>query len=358
MSKVASLWSRLGEVAGLVATPLRPADYVALIWPGAAPRKARVDAVHDEAPGVRTLTLRPGRGWRGHRAGQHVALGVAIAGRLVTRTFTISSAPERPDGRVTVTVKARPGGRVSSALVNDVAVGAFLSLGSPAGELVIDEQPRVPSLFVTGGSGITPIASMLRSFAARGAMPDILHVHHARTPDEVIFGEELRALAIDHPTYRLIEVHTAFDRRRLDTARLDAWCPDWREREAWACGPPAMLEALTASFASAGKADRLHVERFAAVTAPPPPNATGGRVTFASSGVTTRADGTTALLVVAEQAGLAPRHGCRMGICHSCDATLTAGRVRDLRTNSSIDEPGARIQICVCAAAGDVELTL
>ncbi|HET9989517.1 MAG TPA: hypothetical protein VFQ65_13390, partial [Kofleriaceae bacterium] len=94
MTKVAStLWSRLGEVASLVATPLLPLHYVELLRPHA--RQARVEAVRDEAPGVKTLVLRPGRGWQLHRAGQHVRVGVAIDGRLVSRTYSISSPPER-----------------------------------------------------------------------------------------------------------------------------------------------------------------------------------------------------------------------------------------------------------------------
>ncbi len=360
MAKVSSLWSRLGEVASLVATPLLPSHYLALVWPLAAAhtRQARIEAVHEEAPGVRTLTLRPGRGWRPHRAGQHVQVGVAIAGRLATRTYTISSSPERRDGCITITVKAQPDGRVSRALVHDVSVGAFLTLGLPAGEFVLPATLPGRTLFVTAGSGITPVASMLRTLAARRAMPDLVHVHHARTPADVIFGEELRALALEHPRYRLIEVHTAFDRQRLGTARLDALVPDWRERDAWACGPQALLEAITASFAEADRADALHVERFRAPLAPLPATTEGGEVRFTTSGVAARADGRTPLLRIAEDAGLAPRHGCRMGICHSCDATLTSGCVRDLRTGTAIDEPGARIQICVCAAAGDVELTL
>jgi ferredoxin-NADP reductase len=292
----------------------------------------------------------------------------------VTRTYSISSAPERRGGCIDITVKGQ--GRVSNAL-HAIEVGAFVTLGAPGGEFVLPEALEVAQagsenetaqqlLFVTGGSGITPIASMLRSLAARKVMPDVVHVHYARTAEDVIFGEELRSLAVDHPGYRLIEIHTANDRRRFDGARFAAVVPDWRAREAWACGPQSLLDAIGVAFAGAqphvgqGLRPRLHVERFRAALAVLPPNASGGRVRFAASAPhqLIDADAATPLLHVAERAGLAPKSGCRMGICHTCDSTLVAGCVRDLRTGVAIDEPGARVQICVCAAAGDVELAL
>jgi ferredoxin-NADP reductase len=336
--KSASIWSRL---AGLAATPLAPSHYLSLVRPHRD--QARVEAVHDETPDVRTLTLRTGVP---HRAGQHVRVQLAVDGRLITRMYSISSA-ERTDGRIAITVKAQ--GRVSRAL-RDVKPGDHLSIGSPEGDFVLPAAPR-HLLFVTGGSGITPIASMVRTLAERGALRDIVHVHHARTPNDEIFGRELRALAAAHPGYRLTIVHTHADRRRLSASRLDKLVPDWRTRETFACGPASMLAALTTIV------DRLHLERFTSALAPLPANDSGGCVRFVASRIQTRSDGRTPLLRVAEDAGVNAPHGCRMGICHSCDATLVAGRVRDLRTGD-LAEPGTRIQICVCAAAGDVDLDL
>jgi len=355
-----SFWSRLTELAGLVATPLAPSHYVALVRPLAAThlRQARVEAVHDETADARTLTLRPGHGWQAHRAGQYVRVGVEIDGRIATRTYSISSSPERGDGCITITVKAQPDGRVSQALVRRVTAGTYLALGAPEGDFVLPDPPPAAPLFLTAGSGITPVMSMLSTLAARGAMLDVTHVHLARTARDVIFGDELRALAAAHPGYRLTILHTQDDPRRISAARLDELVPDWRVREAWACGPHALLETLTACFAEAGRADALHVERFAAAFATATASDAGGRVRFAGSAREARADGRTPLLRVAESSGVAAPHGCRMGICHSCDTTLVSGCVRDLRTGERIAEPGTRVQICVCAAAGDLELAL
>jgi ferredoxin-NADP reductase len=358
MSAASFLWSRLGAVAKLVATPLLPSHYLAMVHPLAAThvRHARVEDVRDEAPGVRTLTLRPGRGWRRHRAGQHVRVGLAIDGRIATRTYSISSSPDRSDGCITITVKQQ--GRASRALVHDVEVGVFVTIGMPEGDFVIDDRASVRPLFITGGSGITPVASFIRTWALRGSMPETFHIHYARTHDDVVFGEELRQIALDHPTYHLIAIATADQPARFSGARLDELVPDWHERDAWACGPQSLLTAIETVFERAERRHALVTERFRAPVATVPNGARAGVVRFGASGVTARADARTPLLQLAEAAGLAPAHGCRMGICHSCDTKMVSGCVRDLRTGARIDEPGARIQICVCAAAGDVELTL
>jgi ferredoxin-NADP reductase len=355
-SESAAIWSRITNLVGLVATPLVPSHYVALVSPLAAThaRKARVVAVTDETADTRTLTLRPGRGWQTHRAGQHVRIGLAVDGRIATRTFSISSAPERSDGCITITVKAQPHGRLSPALVREVAVGSYVSIGLPEGDFVLPEALPAKLGFITAGSGITPVMAMLRSLAGRGDLPDIAHVHHAKHARDVIFGDELRALAAAHPRYRLHIVYSSKEPRRFSEQRLDELVPDWRERETWACGPEGLLDAVESCFA--GRA--LHVERFGAKLAPVPADAAGGQVRFATSQSITRTDGRTSLLVVAEQAGVSAPHGCRMGICHTCDTTLISGCVRDLRTGERIDQAGVRIQVCVCAAAGDVELAL
>jgi ferredoxin-NADP reductase len=351
-------------VAGLAATPLAPSHYLALFSPLWATHRldARVESIHYETFDARTLTLRPGRNWRVHRAGQHVQIGVDLDGRRVTRTYSIASSPDRADGRIAITVKAIPGGRVSRFLTCDVRPGAVVSLSLPQGDFVLPDAVPVRPLFITAGSGITPVMSMLRTFALRGTMPDVAHVHYAPSSGDVIFGDELRALAAAHDRYRLSVVHTREGAdKRFTPWQLGALCPDWRDREAWACGPAGLLDALTDHYEAAGLSQRLHVERFHARHAKLPAGAegtAGGRVRLRRSGVEVDADGRTPLLHVAEKAGVDAPHGCRMGVCHTCDATLVGGCARDLRTGALIDEPGARIQPCVCAAAGDLEIDL
>jgi ferredoxin-NADP reductase len=285
-----------------------------------------------------------------------------------TRTYSISSEPERADECITITVKAIPGGRMSQVLVRQLKPGDYLPIGLPQGDFVLPDAVPVKPLFVSAGSGITPIMSMLRSLIAQERLPDVTHLHYAPHAYDVIFGRELKELAQRHPRYKLHLLYTREDaregaggaskERHFSAAQLAALCPDWQTREAYACGPQGLLDAVEAHYAREGRAAQVHTERFRAPLAEAPSEVATGTVRFAKSAKATASDGRTNLLRIAEDAGLNPAHGCRMGICHACDVTLKAGCVRDLRTNALVSEAGQLVQICVCAAAGDVELDL
>jgi ferredoxin-NADP reductase len=358
-----SIWARVADVASLATTPLTPAHYIELVRPrgDATSLRARIEAVRDETADSRTLTLRPGRGWRPHRAGQFVRISAAIDGRIVTRTYSVSSSPDRRDGCVTITVKAIAGGLMSRFLVRDAKPGDYVTLGLPQGDFVLPDGPPVRALFVTAGSGVTPVRSMIWTLALRGALRDVVHVHYAPTARDAIFAPELAHLAEESPGYRFVLVTTrdgAPHTNHFDAARFGALVPDWKSRRAWACGPEALLGTVEGAFAEASIGSSLTLERFRSKLAPVAPTASGGRVRFGLSRADVEADGHTSLLDVAERAGVRPASGCRMGICHSCDATMVSGCVRDLRTGERISEPGTRVQVCVCAAAGDVEIDL
>jgi ferredoxin-NADP reductase len=323
------------------------------LWPSREPR-GRVEAVIPETADAASLLIRPGRGWTGHRAGQYVRVGVDIDGVRHWRSYSLSSPPEGADGCVTITVKADPGGLVSPYLAHRVAPGTIVHLAAAQGEFVLPEPLPARLLFLTAGSGITPVAAMLRSLAVQGRMPDAVLVHSAPTPEDVIFGAELRTLAARFPSLRLYERHTRTS-GRLTMAQLCGLCPDWRRHHVWACGPARMLDDAERHWRRAGLGDRLHVERFRPTTTS---GGVGGRVSFTASGRQADADGATPLLAVGENAGVLMPSGCRMGICYSCVARLRSGRVRDLRTGQEHGDEGELIQTCVSAAAGSVEIDL
>ena len=340
------------RVASRLTTPLLPDDYLGMVAPLWSTRelRARVEQVLPEADGATTLVLRPGPDWRGHVPGQSVRVAVELDGVRHWRSYSLSSPP-RPDGRLTLTVKAVPGGSVSRQLARSTPVGAVLPLGQASGEFHLPATVTRPLLFVTAGSGLTPVMAMLRGLAPTG-VPDAVLVHSAPTADRVLFGAELRGLARDHRRFRLVERHTAVD-GRLDLADLDALVPDWQERQAWVCGPAGLLDAAEQRWA--GLPGRLAVERFRPRLLADD-GTQGGPVTFARSGRTVETAG--GILDAGEGAGVLMPSGCRMGICHGCVVPLLQGRVRDLRTGAVHGEEGDLVQTCVSAPCGPVELDL
>jgi ferredoxin-NADP reductase len=354
MAKLRS-WRR---AANSLTTPLLPADYLGLLNPlwSTRARHGRVTDVRRETADAVTLTIRPGRGWAPHRAGQWVRVGVQINGIWQSRTYSVTSAVQVPAGSFTITVKAIEAGRVSPHLVHATAPGTVLRLDPPQGEFCLPPAMSRGALFLTGGSGITPVMGMLRTLLSAGDLPDAVHVHSARRREDAIFGADLRGMATRFPAYRLHEQHTETD-GYFRLAQLDEICPDWREREVWACGPVGMLDAIEKHWANAGLSDLLHVERFQAQIFAPP-DAEGGTVSFTKTGRDAEAPAGQPILEVGEAAGLTMPHGCRMGICFTCVSPLRSGQVRDLRTGEIHGEEGDLIQTCVSAAAGPCSIDL
>ena len=341
-----SLLDTLVRRGAALTTPFLPDDYLALVDPLWSTRelRGRVERIQPEAGGAATLTLRTGRGWTTHTAGQWVGLGVELDGVRHWRSYSLTG-PVRPDRRITVTVKAM--GRVSDQLVHRTVAGTLVRLRPPAGEFVLSTTPTRPSLFLTAGSGVTPVMGMLRARRTTSAV----HVHSAPTAADVIFGAELRGYG-----HRFLERHTGAD-GRLRMAELDGLVPDWRHRETWACGPAGLLDAAERHWSDAGLAHLLHVERFTPATYADP-GATGGVATYTRSGRTT--DTTTApattLLDAGEAAGVLMPSGCRMGICLGCVVPLLSGQVRDQRSGVVHGEPGDLIQTCISSPAGPCAL--
>jgi stearoyl-CoA 9-desaturase NADPH oxidoreductase len=346
----------LRRAAGALTWPLNPADYLGALRADEGLGNAVVEGIARPTADAVTLTLRTPRGFARHQAGQFVRLGVDIDGVRHTRCYSISSAPERDDGCIEITVKAIAGGRVSAYLNELLQVGTRVQLDAPAGDFVLPERLPGRLLFITAGSGITPVMSMLRSLDARGTVPYLTIIHAAPDAASMIYGDELAALAARHPRISLHRIHTR-TQARFDVTQLDALCRGWELCETWACGPDALLQQLEDHWQQAGIDARLHVERFrprALVAA----DAAAGRVQFLRSGRIADGRGDQPVLDLAELHGMAPAHGCRMGICHGCTATLKAGCVRDLRNGKTFSDEGDLVQICVCAPVGDVEIEL
>jgi len=342
----------LRRIAERITTPLLPDDYLKLANPlwSARELRGKVLEVRRETVDSATLVIKPGWGFTfDYQPGQYIGIGVQIDGRFRWRSYSLTSPPSRTSRTITITVKAMPEGFLSTHLVEGLAPGTIVRLAAPQGNFTMPDPAPAKVLFITGGSGITPVMSMLRTLARRDQITDIVHLHSAPTESDVLFADELTGLADRYDSYTLRPRFTRTE-GRFDLAKLDAEVPDWRERQVWACGPEGMLDAAQAAWKAAGLEDNLHLERFA--VSRKPVHGAGGKVEFARSGKTVTVDAATSLMEAGEDAGIRMPFGCRMGICQSCVVGLIDGHVRDLRTGVE-HEPGSRIQTCVSAASGD-----
>jgi len=342
----------LRGIGSRITTPLLPDDYLHMINPlwSARELRGKIVEVVKETETAATLVIKPGWGFSfDYRAGQYVGIATQVEGRWHWRSYSLTSAPTKDQGHIAITVKAMPEGFLSGHLVNGLEPGTIVRLAAPKGDFVLPDPPPGKVLFLTAGSGVTPVMAMLRTLDRRDTMPDVVLVHSAPSGREVLFRKELHALAEKHPTLRLHEQLTD-DMGMLKLDELGDVCPDWMDREAWACGPPAMLDAAEKLWKGNRIPSRLHLERFSVALAGS--GGEGGTVTFQKDGRTVEADGATTLLDAGEKAGIQMPFGCRMGICQSCVVPLLAGSVRDLRSGTEHHE-GDRIQTCISAAAGD-----
>jgi stearoyl-CoA 9-desaturase NADPH oxidoreductase len=323
--------------------------YLELIRPELTIRDARaeVTAVRRQTDRSVTLTLRPNRVWGGFRAGQFVRVGVEIDDVRRTRTYSPASSEHGRDRSFELTVTAHPEGVVSRHLREHARTGTIVHLGAARGDFVLPPQRPERLVLISGGSGVTPVISMLRSLCDEGHAGEITFVHYARTAADWLYRTEVEALAARHRGITVEYVAT-----REGGGRFAAPV-DIDRAHAAVCGPPSLIEAVRAAF----EPERVLAETFTPPTLAVTGAAATGTLHFLRSDQTAEL-GTGSLLEQAEAAGLTPEFGCRMGICHTCTCRKAAGPVRNLLTGEISDEEDEDIQLCISVPAGDVALEL
>jgi ferredoxin-NADP reductase len=351
---------RVLKALSSLSSPLLPDDYLELINPLWSTRelRGRVEEVRRETRDASTVLIKPGYRWPGHKPGQFVRIGVDVNGVRHWRAYSLTSDPYREDGLISVTPKRVDTGVVSPYLVDRAKPGTIVTLSNIEGDFVLPDPVPEKLLFISAGSGVTPIMSMLAHMDHYDELGDVVLLHCARHSDEVMFGEQLRELAGRREHFRLHEQLTR-EYGRMGPGDLDRLCPDWREREAYISGPNEMLDAFTEHFDREGDCDRLHVERFQPkLGLGQSGEGEGGTIKFLMSDREAESDGHIPILVAGEEAGLELPYGCREGICHTCVGELRSGRVRDLRNGKVYGQEGEVIRTCISAPEGPIEIDL
>ena len=345
-----------------LATPHGVDRYLELVNPMLTVRELRAvvtDVERSTADSV-TLTLRPTRQWRGFEAGQYVQVAVDIDGVRRTRCFSPCCSQHRADGRIELTVKAHPDGLVSQWLYANAKPGLVLGLSQADGTFHLPAARPDRLLLISGGSGITPVLSMLRTLVDEGHRGEVVLLHYAHREADVAHLATLRDLARRHDNVRLVlayttqrdggDLHGFFEETHL--AEVAPWYAD---AQTYLCGPPGLMAGIREHYAAKGIEDTLHTEEFTLSTAVPASGEVSGEVRFGE--VVVRNDGST-LLEQAEAAGLTPEFGCRMGICFTCTKVKTSGCTRNVRTGELHSDPDTEVQLCISAPVGDVAIDL
>jgi ferredoxin-NADP reductase len=322
--------------------------------------RAEITAVRRQTPKSVTLVLRPNESWQGLRAGQFVGLSVEIDGVRETRPYSPAGSEHIGNEVLELTVSTHPEGKVSRYLRDHARPGMVVGLTQAQGEFTLPDPRPESILLISGGSGITPVMAMLRTLCDEGFAGEIAFLNYARSRELALYSAELDQLAECHGG---LTVARGFTRGRglplggrFCREHLRAVIADHAAAASFVCGPPTLIDAVRAVWAQ----DDLPapaVETFTPSVMSFDLDGAEGLVSFAESGLEIANSGLP-LLEQAEDAGLSPEYGCRMGICNTCSCRKSTGIVRNVITGELSSARDEQIRICVSVPVGDVALDL
>lgn len=347
-------------------------DYLERVHPRATAEavRARVLEVRRETGDASTVVLQANGAWKGFEPGQHVQFGVEVDGTRRVRVFSVASsavASSRRGRRVfSVSVKAHPDGYVSQFLHHELQPGTTVYLSQAEGDFVLPAQVPDRVLLLSGGSGITPVMSMVRTLRDRLHTGRVTFVHYARTRADEMFTSELDALAA--AGVEIVRVYTresAPDAQltgRFTIEHLQHLGIDPADTLTYACGPAGLIATVRDTYADLCASDQLRMEYFKVPTVDPAlleQNAAEatGTLEFDVSGTQIANTGGT-ILEQAEVAGLTPAYGCRMGVCNTCAVKKLGGAVRHVVSGEIKASTDETVKICVHVPVGDVSVAL
>ncbi|MGH2865304.1 MAG: ferredoxin reductase [Solirubrobacteraceae bacterium] len=336
--------------------------YIELVRPLLVKREVRAEvaAVRHQTPKSVTLTLHPNENWRGLRAGQFVGVSVEIDGVRETRPYSPASSQHAAAGALELTVSTHPEGKVSRYLRDHARAGMIVGLSQAGGDFVLPEQRPERVLLISGGSGVTPVMAMLRTLCDEGVTGEIGFLNYARSRELALYSAELDQLVHRHAGLRVARGFTRGRRLALSgrfcREHLGAVTSEHASVSTFVCGPPALIHSVRAVWTQDGL-DEPAVETFTPPALSFDTDSAEGLVSFAASRREAANSGLP-LLEQAEDAGLAPEYGCRMGICNTCSCRKTAGAVRNVLTGEVSTARDEQIRICVSVPVGDVALDL
>lgn len=335
------------RLLGLLAGPHGVDRYTELVDPmWTSEVRATVVRVQRPTPRAVTMWLRPNHPLA-FRAGQFITATVEIDGRRHSRCYSPANAED--SDLIEFTIARHDDGVVSEYLHRSARPGLTVGLSTPAGDFVLPDPLPQRMLLIAGGSGITPVMSMVRTLRQRSYPGELTVLYYTRTREDACYSTDLAVL----PGVRLLQGFTRAAGGDLDGRFSGQHLAGVMERPdaVFVCGPARLVEAVRKQYPDAVS------ESFAPAPLAIPDSPGGGRITFSNSAIAIQDDGRT-LLDQAESAGLRPQSGCRMGICHTCTRRKVTGVVRNVSTGEICTVDDTAVRICVSVPVGDVEIAL
>ncbi|MBX5156945.1 hybrid-cluster NAD(P)-dependent oxidoreductase [Rhizobium sp. NZLR8] len=307
--------------------------------------------VQQETHDVKTFTFASREGKRfAFKAGQYFLFDLEHNGDAENRCYSISSSPHRTNA-FSVTVKRVPDGKISNWLHDTLVPGASVKANGPLGNFVRSEAPGRKLLLLSGGSGITPVMSILRELADSCEPANVVFMHAARTPLDLIFRDELACIAGRLKALRLHFLPETVageaswpgltGRISADYVRLAV--PDIAERTVMCCGPAPFMAAARGISAELGVPASHYLEESfdaAVIDEPEIPAvqdaaAKAFQVTFSKQARSIEVTSGQSVLSCAKKAGVRIPSSCANGVCGTCKSKLTSGAV-DMSHNGGI----------------------
>ena len=323
--------------------------------------RAQIVRIRHQSPKVFSILMRPSTNWPGFQAGQFIELFIEQNGRRIGRCFSISSSPAsfRKEGTIELTIRVQEQGRVTPHLQKRLRPGQFVGISKPQGDFILRSNNK-PTLLIAGGSGITPFRSMLEEFLHHPRRQNIKLIYYAYSPSDHLFKEELGKLSQKHPQ---IEVHLISTQQegRISFAQLKKHGIDSCNYDIYLCGPSGMIQSAQELLKKNLTAQSdIFLEHFGAAPVQAPEGDKGATVYFsnAKQSINSVPAAPQTLLTLAEQSGLEPKSGCRMGLCGQCVCTKEHGVVYNTKTGRQSDARAENIKLCISVPMGDVTLDL
>ncbi|MCW2708309.1 MAG: ferredoxin reductase, partial [Frankiales bacterium] len=281
-----------------------------------------------------------------YKPGQFLTLRLPHVDGPVARCYSLSSSPHTDD-HLKVTVKRVVDGRGSNWVCDEVLAGREIDVLAPSGTFT-PKSLDTDLLLLAGGSGITPVMSIIKSSLAKGTGRMLL-VYANRDEASVIFHKELREMVAEHP-YRLVVLHWLETVQGLPSKKpLQEIVRPWGHAEAFICGPAPFMDCAADALKELGiSRDRIHIERFTSLagdpwteveTAAPEPGGKTVDLVVELDGEMHELDwpADQKLLDFLLDKGLDAPYSCREGACSACGVKLLEGEVT-MDNNSVLEE--------------------